>query len=267
MRRLDGKVAIVTGAGSIGPGWGNGRAAAVLYAREGASVVLVDRDGEALRETRATIAAEGGSSEAVVADVSTPEGVEEYVQQAIQYFGTIDVLHNNVGIAIIGDTLTFSEKNWDLTYKVNVKSVFLGCQGVIPEMKRRGQGSIVNISSAASLRWSGVPYAAYASSKAAVNQLTQAIAVEYAPNGIRCNAVVVGYVDTPTVAAAYRKSHTFEEGDRASNDVRAAAVPLGRTGTAWDVAHASLFLASDESRFITGTQIVVDGGLTAVCDR
>ncbi|MEV6923389.1 SDR family oxidoreductase [Dactylosporangium sp. NPDC051485] len=259
--RLDGKVVIVTGAGSIGPGWGNGKACAVLYAREGAKVVLVDRVEAAVAETAGIITAEGGEATPVVADVSTAEGVDAYVEAAVRRYGTVDVLHNNVGVGAIGPFTEVTEKQWDLVYRVNVKSVFLGSQRVIPVMRASGRGgSIVNISSVASMRWTGTAYAAYSSSKAAVNQLTQAIALEHAREGIRCNVVVVGYVDTPTVYVAQAAGPGEADTLRAARD---AACPMGHVGSAWDVAYASLYLASDESRYVTGTQLVVDGGLTA----
>jgi NAD(P)-dependent dehydrogenase (short-subunit alcohol dehydrogenase family) len=264
--RLDGKVAIVTGAGSIGSGWGNGKACAVLYARQGARVLLVDRSPDAVEETRRLIASEGGTCDAVVADVSTAEGVDHYVGACVERFGGVDVLHNNVGIGVVGALVDAEEKHWDLVFRVNVKSMFLACRRVVPIMEGRGGGSIVNISSVASLRWTGVPYASYAASKAAVNQLTQSVALEHAARGIRCNVVVVGYMDTPTVYAG-QAADGDDEARRRLAEERAAACPMGHMGDAWDVAHASLFLASDESRYVTGSQLVVDGGLSAVCDR
>jgi NAD(P)-dependent dehydrogenase (short-subunit alcohol dehydrogenase family) len=261
-RRFERKVVIVTGAGSLGDGIGNGRAAAVLYAREGAQVVLVDRRADALAETGELIRAEGGACAEVTADVSVREGVEKYVARAVSLFGGVDVLHSNVGIGPPGDLLTFSERRWDLTYRVNVKSLFIGSQLVIPEMRKRGGGAIVNVSSIASLRSTNVPFAAYSSSKAAANQLVRSIAAEYAGDNIRCNTVIVGYVDTPTVAVAYESVARNLDELRAD---RVDAVPLGRLGDAWDVARAALFLASEESGFITGTEVVVDGGLVNLC--
>jgi NAD(P)-dependent dehydrogenase (short-subunit alcohol dehydrogenase family) len=149
---------------------------------------------------------------------------------------------------------------------VNVKSMFLACKRVVPLMRARGGGSIVNVSSIASIRWTGVPYASYGASKAAVNQLTQSVALEYAAVGVRCNVVIVGYMDTPTVYAGQTGSGDDEARTRLAAE-RTAACPLGFMGDAWDVARASLFLASDDSRYVTGSQLVVDGGLSAVCDR
>jgi NAD(P)-dependent dehydrogenase (short-subunit alcohol dehydrogenase family) len=215
-----------------------------------------------LAETHELIRVDGGQSVSVVADVSVRSGVETYVDHAVKRFGGIDVLHNNVGVGPTGDLLTFSESTWDLTYRVNVKSLFLGSQLAIPEMRARGGGAIVNVSSIASLRSTGTPFAAYSSSKAAANQLVRSIASEYAADNIRCNSVIVGYVDTPTVAVAYRGVEQDPEEMRAS---RVRAVPLKRLGDAWDVARAGLFLASDEAQFVTGTEVVVDGGLVNQC--
>ena len=264
--RLAGKVAIVTGAGSIGPGWGNGKACAVLFAREGAKVLLVDRNPEAVEETRRLIESEGGTCHAVVADVSTAEGVDLYVRECIERFGKVDVLQNNVGIGVVGGLAEAQERHWDLVFRVNVKSMFLSCQRIAPLMAERGSGSIINVSSVASIRWTGVPYPAYSASKAAVNQLTQSVALEYAKFGVRCNVLIVGYMDTPTVYAGQLGADSYKARQELAAK-RAKACPMGRMGDAWDVAYASLFLASDESRYITASQLVVDGGLSAVCDR
>jgi NAD(P)-dependent dehydrogenase (short-subunit alcohol dehydrogenase family) len=264
--RLSGKVAIVTGAGSIGDGWGNGKACAVLYAREGAKVVLVDRNLPAAEETRAIIESEGGSAVAVECDASTAEGVDAFVTAATESFGGVDILHNNVGIGIVKPLLESDEKSWDLVFRVNVKSFYLAMQRAIPVMRTRGGGSIINISSIASIRWTGVKYASYSASKAAVNQLTQVAALEHAADNIRINALLLGYIDTPTVYAGQtdptQESKRLELARR-----RIDACPLGRMGTAWDVANASLFLASDESSYITGALINLDGGLSVVADR
>lgn len=264
--RLENKVAIVTGAGSIGEGWGNGKACAVLFAREGARVVLVDRNAEAVEETRALIAAEGGEAHSVIADVSTPEGADAFVTAATEVYGGVDILQNNVGIGVVGGLLDTQEKHWDLVFRVNVKSMMLASQRVVPVMKERGGGSIINVSSIASLRWTGTPYPAYGASKAAVNQLTQSIALEHARDGIRCNVLIVGYMDTPTVYAG-QTDPDDEDARRALAQARTDACPMGHMGDAWDVARASVFLASDDARYVTGSPLYVDGGLSAVCDR
>lgn len=260
MGKFENKTVVVTGAGSIAEGWGNGRATSVVYAKEGARLVLVDRNKDAVEHTARLVRDEGGTCVTVTADVSNAEGITAFVDVAIDEYGAIDVLQANVGIGSIGSLLEYPLSRWELMYKVNVTSLFLAAQAVIPHMKERGGGAIVNVSSIASLRSVGQPFAAYSSSKAAANQLIRALAIEFAPDNIRCNSVVVGFVDTPTVAVAYRD---LDESARAAlSETRAAAVPLHRMGTAWDIAHASAFLASDDAQFITGTEIVVDGGMT-----
>lgn len=257
--RFAGKRIIVTGAGSLGKGLGNGKAAAVLYAREGARLVLVDRDASRVEETAGLVRGEGGECTTVVCDVSTPEGVDAYVSRAVQTLGGLDVLHCNVGIAADGAAAQMPLKRWRLVYRVNVESLLLACQAVLPHMRAAGGGAIVNISSIVSVRSTGRPFPAYASSKAAANALIREVAIEGAPDGIRANTVIIGYVDTPTVAAAYA--------DRADEwddfvERRSRAVPRGRQGTAMDVARAGLFLASDDADFITGMELIVDGGMT-----
>jgi NAD(P)-dependent dehydrogenase (short-subunit alcohol dehydrogenase family) len=260
--RLADKVALVTGAGSIGPGWGNGKAVAVLFAREGAAVCALDVNRDAARETQALIEAEGGRCIAVAADVSNSESVAAAVAACVDAYGGLDVLHNNVGIVLPGGPVELSESDWDRTAAVNVRSVFLTCKYAIPHMLTRGAGAIVNVSSVGGLRWTGLPYVAYAASKAAVLQVTQSVALQYARQNIRANAVVPGLIDTPLVRASLSKSY----GDADIDEIvrrRHAQAPMGRMGDAWDVAHAALFLASDEARYVTGTSIIVDGGLSA----
>jgi NAD(P)-dependent dehydrogenase (short-subunit alcohol dehydrogenase family) len=261
-RRLAGKIALVSGAGSAGPGLGNGKAAAVLFAREGARIFAVDVNESAARETQALIEAEGGQCIACAADVSQHEDVARLVAGCLAAYGRIDVLHNNVGIVRNGGPVELSEADWDLTMAVNVKSLFLLCKHVLPPMEAAGQGAIVNVSSVGGIRWSGMPYVAYAASKAAVLQFTQSVALQYARRGIRCNAVVPGLIDTPLV----NKSLQAVYGDADQTEVRRrrdAQAPMGRSGDAWDVAYAALYLASDEARYVTGTSIIVDGGLSA----
>src|SRR4051812_39279280 len=173
--RLAGKVALVTGAGSSGPGWGNGKATAVLFAREGAELFLVDVDEEAVAETRAIIESEGGIARAWRADVSQSTEVEALVAACVETFGRVDVLHNNVGISAVGGAVEIDEADWDRVFQVNLKSVFLTCKYVLPIMVAQGGGSIVNISSVASIRWGGVAYLSYSASKAALNQLTKCV--------------------------------------------------------------------------------------------
>lgn len=260
MPRFHDKVVVVTGAGSIADGWGNGRATSVLYAEEGAKLVLVDRNQDALARTAELVEQRGADCVAVTADVSDAAGVALFVAAAAETYGRIDVLQANVGIGSIGGLLDYEQAKWELMYRVNVTSLFLAAKAVIPHMKRAGGGAIVNVSSIASMRSVGQPFAAYSSSKAAANQLVRAMAVEFASDNIRCNSVVVGYVDTPTVAVAYRNLDV--EARQSLERNRAVAVPLQRQGTAWDIARASAYLASDDAQFVTGTEIVVDGGMT-----
>jgi NAD(P)-dependent dehydrogenase (short-subunit alcohol dehydrogenase family) len=263
-RRLKDKVAVVLGAGSSGPGWGNGKAAAVLFAREGAKVFTVDMRREAVEETRKIIAAEGGDATSFTADVSKAEDVKLLVDECIKTYGRIDVLLNNVGILEVGGPEETSEEVWDRHLDVNVKSVFLSCKYVLPVLVRQSTSAIVNISSIASIRYTGYPSVAYNASKGALNQLTQNIAVQYAGKGVRANCVLPGLMNTPMIRTALENAYGpggVEEMIR----LRDAQVPVGKMGDAWDVAYAALFLASDEAKYITGALLVVDGGLTCKC--
>ncbi len=260
MGRLSGKTAIVTGAGAQGPGWGNGKAAATLFAREGASILAVDLREQAAAETCAIIAAEGGSASPFIADVSVSDNVQSMVEACIDRYGRIDILHNNVGIAALGGPVETSEDDWDRVFRVNVKSVFLTAKYTLPHMERQGRGSIINVSSIGGIRDIGVPYIAYAASKAAVIQASQSIALQYASKGIRCNVILPGLIDTPHILGTMTTA--YGDVDRMIA-VRDAKSPTGKMGTAWDVAHAALFLASDESAYVNAAQLVVDGGLTA----
>ena len=262
--RLKDKVALVSGAGSSGPGWGNGKATAVLFAREGARVIAVDINLAAALETKRIIEAEGGICEAVAGDVSRTDDVAAVVDACILAFGRIDVLHNNVGIVEVGGPVETSEESWDRVNDVNMKSMFLTCKQVLPHMIRQGKGAIVNIASVSGIRWLGVPYISYAASKAAIIQFTRVIALQYARSGIRANSILPGMMNTPMVHAA---EVIAAYGGSAEEMVRRRdeQCPMGRMGDAWDVAYAALFLASDEAKYITGTELVVDGGLTVNC--
>ncbi len=257
--RLKGKVAIVFGAGSIGPGWGNGKATAVAYAREGARVYAVDRNPAAAEETVGIIRAENGTAESMVADVTDSDAVARAVDGCIGRFGRIDILHNNVGMASIGGPVEMSEAVWDASMRLNIGSLFLTCKHVLPIMEAQNAGAIVNVSSIASIRWLGSAYISYSASKAAVNQFTQAIALQYARKGIRANAILPGMMDTPTVRTALQ-SEFADEAELIAK--RNAACPTGAMGDAWDIAWASVFLASDEAKYINGVLLPVDGGMT-----
>ncbi|MGP1677585.1 MAG: SDR family NAD(P)-dependent oxidoreductase [Burkholderiales bacterium] len=262
MLDLTGKVAIVTGAGSVGPGWGNGRATATLLARQGASVLLVDVVDAAVEETRRTIEAEGHICATRRCDMLKAADVQEMVQACVDRFKRVDILVNNVGGSEPGNPVTMPEEAWDRQIDFNLKTVFLGCKYVLPLMEAQGKGAIVNISSVAGLRNSkDRTHVGYSASKAAVIQFSRSTAGAYARKGIRCNTVVPGLMHTPLVE--YRLARQLSAGDAQSLIAkRNAQVPMGRMGTGWDVAHAVLFLASEEAGFITGTEIIVDGGYT-----
>jgi len=259
--RLQGRVAIVTGAGSSGPGWGNGKATAVLFAREGAKVYAVDIDYQAVAETQSIILQEGGECRVRKVDVSNSEEVKDMVSDCMEAYGRIDILHNNVGIVTVGGVVDTSEETWDRVMAINLKSMFLTIKYVIPNMTIQGTGVITNISSIASIRYTGVNYVTYYTSKAGILGLTMSVAMEYAAKGIRCNAILPGLMNTPMVVEPLKG--VYGHGDvQKMIEVRDRQCPMGKMGDAWDVAHAALFLASDEAKYITGATIVVDGGIT-----
>jgi NAD(P)-dependent dehydrogenase (short-subunit alcohol dehydrogenase family) len=266
MDRLRGRIAMVVGAGSIGPGWGNGKATAVTFAREGAQVFCVDRNIEAAEETVKIITGEGGKAKAFAADVSRAGEVETMVKACLDSYGRIDVLDNNVGIAGMGSVVDVEESEWDRVFAVNLKSAYLAMKHVIPVMVKQGGGSVINISSVASIRQVGISYVSYGASKAAMNQMTRVTAVEFAPQHVRVNAILPGLMKTPMVEHSAGLAASYAKGDVAEMwRKRDAQVPMGHMGEAWDVANAALFLASDESRYVTGIELVVDGGLTCRC--
>jgi NAD(P)-dependent dehydrogenase (short-subunit alcohol dehydrogenase family) len=261
MLNLTGKVAFVTGAGSVGPGWGNGKAMAVLLARQGATIFGVDIRAEAVEETRDIIASEGGTCAARQCNMTIASEVAAAVQACVERFGRIDILVNNVGGSAPGDPVTMSEEVWDAQVDHNLKTAFLGCKYVLPVMERQGKGAIVNISSVAALRMSpNRVHVAYSATKAAIIAFSKSVALAYVKKGIRCNTVVPGLMHTPLVE--HRLAKTLAGGDvEALIAQRHAQAPMGHMGDAWDVAHAVLFLASDEAKYITAQEIVVDGGL------
>jgi NAD(P)-dependent dehydrogenase (short-subunit alcohol dehydrogenase family) len=257
--RLENKVALVVGAGSIAPGWGNGKATAVLFAREGARVLAADLRLEAAQETVDIIEREGGTATAVAVDVADSETVAAMVRRCIELHGRIDVLHNNVGI--IDMDAEDEEAAWDRVHSVNLKGTWLSCRAALPIMQKQGSGAIVNVSSIAALRYGGAQYMVYGASKVGVLSLTRDLALKHAREGIRVNAVIPGLIDTPMVEVGYRGRVAPDELE-ALRELRRDASPTGAMGTAWDVAHAALFLAGDEARYVNATEIVVDGGLT-----
>jgi NAD(P)-dependent dehydrogenase (short-subunit alcohol dehydrogenase family) len=257
--RLENKVALVFGAGSVGEGWGNGKATALAYALEGAIVIAVDREGAAAEETRAIIAANGGQCSTFSGDVTRAADVARIVEETVAARGRIDVLHNNVGTTVMGGPVELSEEQWDVVLDVNLKSIFLTCKHVLPVMVGQGKGVITNISSVAAIRYTGYPYSAYYAAKAGVNQFTVGLALQYARQGIRVNAIMPGLMNTPLI----HQQISGQYADAAAMvKARDEACPMGRMGTAWDIAAAAVFLASDEANYITGVCLPVDGGLT-----
>ena len=259
---LDDRIALVVGAGSVGPGWGNGKAAAVAYARAGAKVACIDVNLNAAEETAGMIASEGGAAYALACDVTNPDNVIAMVDRVQTRFGRIDILHNNVGFTKMGGPPDITEEDWARALELNLSYMFRTTKAVLPGMLARGRGVITNISSSASLRYTGYPYASYYAAKGGVNQFTVGLALQYARAGIRANAIAPGLMDTPLI-------HSQISGQYASTDemirARNEASPTGCMGTGWDIAHAAVFLASDAAGYINGVILPVDGGLTARC--
>lgn len=269
--RLKGRVAIVTGAGCLPApadreSIGNGKAAAILYAAEGARIVAVDLNREAAEETKRTIEAEGGGCTVFQGDVSRAQDCRAMAKHCLEIYGRIDILHNNVGIQPPKPSgiLELEEESWDLVMDVNLKSIFLTARAVIPQMLKQGRGCILNTSSLGAVQHRNPKTFVYGVSKAAVNALTRCMAVEFADKGIRVNAILPGMIDSPTI---YHSLPQFYDGDvekmRADRNRR---VPMKRMGVPWDVARAALFLVSDDASYITGQLLGVDGGLWALAE-
>ena len=269
--RLEDKAVIVAGAGQTpGETIGNGRATAILFAREGARLLLVDRDLDSAEETRAMIEAEGGTARVIAGDVTREADCVAFVAACCEAYGRIDVLHNNVGSdAGDGEASELDEADWDRLIEVNLKGAFLACKHALPVMRTRQSGAIVNVSSTAAIGASDDPTPlaerpyqsglAYKAAKAGLNALTQQLALENARHGIRVNAVMPGYMHTPLAIEQISELRGIPKDELIRR--RDAQVPLrGKMGTAWDVAHAALFLASDEARFVTAVVLPVDGG-------
>ena len=251
--RLEGKVAIVTGAGSSGEGIGNGKAAAVLFAREGARVLLVDAVKERAEETLAMIQEEEGVASIFQADVTKAEECQNMVQAAIDRYGRLDILDNNVGVSQRGTVVEVSEEDWDRVMTINLKTMMLASKAAIPRMIETGGGSIINISSIAGLRaHSSTPYS---TSKAGVIGLTMSMAADHARDNVRVNAIAPGLVYTPMVAPRM---------DAELREHRLSSAPMATEGTGWDIGYAALFLVSEEARWITGVVLPVDAGLLTV---
>lgn len=263
--RLADRIVFVSGAGSVGPGWGNGRAISVLFAEEGARIFGVDRTLEHMTETARCIENNGGTFVASACDATNSDSIAAAVARCIERFGRIDVLVNNVGGSAKGGPIEMDEAVFDAQVDQNLKSVFLTCKHVLPHMLAQGSGSIVNLSSTSGIRWTGSAQVAYAATKAGVIQFSKVLAVQYAKNGIRVNSVVPGQLHTPMVEVRLAGQRTGGNVDELLRQ-RQSRIPLPFMGDGRDTAHAALFLASDESRFVTGTEILVDGGMSARCD-
>ena len=258
-KRLDEKVAIVTGAGSIGPGIGNGKATAILFAREGAPVMLVDNNLEAAEETRRIIVEEGGDCVCFQADVTRSTDCRDMVERCIKKYNRIDILHYNVGIGGYGGPVETSEEEWDRIMTINLKSMFLTCKYALPYMEKQRYGSIINISSINALAITA-PAVAYSTSKAGVIAFTREVAYKYANKGVRVNAILPGLMKTPMVEAYGKKAYGDDAGKMWQK--RDAMSPTGKQGEPWDIAQAAVFLASDDAKYITGTYLIVDGSIT-----
>ncbi|WP_088138022.1 SDR family NAD(P)-dependent oxidoreductase [Achromobacter xylosoxidans] len=263
--RLAGKVALIFGAGCVGPGWGNGRAIAVRFAQEGAVVVAVDIRPESLPETLELAGRYQSRIETQICDVGDVAQVAALVQAVARRHGRIDILVNNVGGPIPGGPAALTQADWRRQLDLNLTSVFTTCQHVLPIMQAQGAGAVVNVSSTSAIRWTGAPQVGYAAAKAGVMQFGRVAAVEYASKGVRINTVLPGQLHTPLVDA-------FLAGQQSAGDIdallerRRRRIPLPLSGDGRDTANAVLFLASDEARFITGTELIVDGGMSARCD-
>ncbi|HLU77971.1 MAG TPA: SDR family NAD(P)-dependent oxidoreductase [Burkholderiaceae bacterium] len=265
MKRFESKVAIVTGAGCVGEGWGNGRAMAVRLAQEGAKVFAVDRDADRLKETLERAGDQASAIRTFQCDVTSASSVAAMVEACCEAFGAPDILINNVGGSAPGGPIELDEEVWDSQIDLNLKSVFLTCKYVLPHMVARKSGAVVNVASTSGLRWTGSAQVAYAATKAGVIHLSRVVAVQHAADGVRVNSVVPGQLHTPMVEVRLAKQRTGGDVD-ALLASRLKRIPLGFMGDGRDTAGAALFLASDDARFITGTEIVVDGGMTARCD-
>jgi NAD(P)-dependent dehydrogenase (short-subunit alcohol dehydrogenase family) len=266
MLDLTGKIALVTGLGQTSPdGWGIGCAIAVLLARQGAKIYGGNRSIASTMVTQERIREEGGTCDVVATDVTSSESVKSLVDGCVAKYGRIDILINNVGGSQPGDPTTMCEEVWDSQMDINLKSVYLTCHFVLPIMEKQGSGCVVSIASIAGLRFIGKPQVGYSATKAALIHLMKTTAVIYAGRGVRLNTVVPGLIYTPYIE---KLAVRYGAGDkREYMKMREQQVPMGRQGNAWDVANAALFLVSDEAGYVTGQEIIVDGGITSSTGR
>lgn len=260
--KLKDKVAIVTGAGTLKKQFtgsdaiGNGTAAALTFAREGAVVVCTDRSLDAAKDAAHLIESEGGQAIALEMDVTNSTQVNRVVEEVFKKFDRIDVLHNNVGIEIQGALVEVQDDEWDKVMEINLRGAMAVARAVMPYMQAQRSGAIINVSSTASLKWSPMQFLSYSTSKAGLNHMTRVIARQYAPDQVRCNCIIPGMIRTPHADALYESAADADAG----HAFRDSRCPMGRQGTPWEIAKAALFLASDDSSYITGVQLVVDGG-------
>ena len=261
MLNLEGKTAIVTGCGSEGEGWGNGRAIATLLARQGAKVIGTDLNFKAAKNTQDFILKENNKCEIYEVNMSDEKAVDTFFANLTKGYERVDILVNNVGRSEPGDPENMNYDVWREQFSTNLDTTFFSIKQVIPMMKNNGGGSIVNVSSVAGIRYVGKPQVGYSASKAALMQMTKTTAIIHAENKIRLNCVVPGLMHTPLVERLADKyaDGKYEEFVKTRNN----QVPMKKMGSSFDVANAVLFLASDEAKYITGTEIIVDGGLTA----
>ena len=258
--KLAGRVAVVVGGGQTdGETMGNGRAACLTYAREGARILVVDQDADSAEQTAKLVRENGGQAHAHRADITSDDDCRGIPEAALAAFGRIDVLHNNVGIVPAGPTERLTARQWRTGFEVNLTGMWLTCKYVLPHLREQHSGAVVNISSMAGVMAGGEAIA-YVTSKAAVNSMTRSLALEYAPHGVRVNAIAPGMMDTPMGVDQVARATGATRQDVAAR--RAAMIPMGHQGTSWDVANAALFLASDDAAFITGAVLPVDGGST-----
>ena len=262
--RLEGKVALISGAGSCGPGWGNGRATATLFAREGAKIFAVDLNQEAVEETAKTIQDEGNECTTYCCDVTNAESVNEMVTSCVDRFGQVDVLQNNVGGSAAGGAMDMEEEVWDKQMDHNLKHVFLVTKAVLPIMVKNKTGSIINMSSTSGLTYGGAFQIAYCTTKAAIRRFSEAVAIEFAGRGVRCNTIIPGQLHTPMVETRLAQQRTGGNIKKLI-ETRNARIPLGQMGDGFDVAYAAVYLGSDESKFVTGSEIKLDGAMTLKC--
>lgn len=259
---LKDRVAFVTGAGTFKKGFttpnqiGNGTACAITFAQAGALVVCTDRSLAAAQETADLINAQHGRAVAYQMDVTHSDQIARVVADVVATHQRIDVLHNNVGIEILGDLLQVSDEDWDRVMAINLRGAMAAARAVMPTMQQQKSGAIINVSSTASLKWSPMQFLSYSTSKAGLNHMTRVIARQYAADQVRCNCIVPGMIRTPHADALYQSADEAAEGHK----LRDARCPMGRQGSPWDIAKAALFLASDDAAYITGVQLVVDGG-------